>query len=1196
MKRNYLLLLLLLCFVPPALADDIDIYGVSDISVKPNVLIVFDNSGSMGIRDVPKVAYDPTKDYSYDGGRESDTCYQETCGWKPWGWWWYWSCDYDTVFFDDSGTPDLKIDSGDWLFKDGQASLQTNGYWEGNVIKSGGVVKSSTNSSDQEHLRLGNYLNFLATISGDEEIRMVVAKQVIADLIYNNSDAIRFGVMKFNNYNTNHQGGFVVAECGTDQKGLIGSYDPASTVFTDSNQTADYGAIGGMYSETYTPLAETLGEAGLYFAGKDSWFDGTSTDPTYYPVGRYSSSCTDDNSGCQDYVDNTPIQYRCQKNYIIVITDGEPTVDNAKFASNNYISSSILTEATDDGNTNYMDDVSYFLAHNDLLPVGSDPTSAELLQKGEAGDFQDQTITTYTIGFQKELTLLKQTADNGGGEYYTANNASSLSEALNSIITNITKSNEGFSAAAVPVSRANKAYAGEFVYYGLFQPLPSGNWIGNLKKYGITNLGVIQDADGNDIVSGGTILENSRSYWSTQPDGPAVDKGGAGEKLYDDIKNGVITRKIYTYTATDTGSGLIKDLTDTVNEFSTANTLLTSGTYSGLTTSVIGVVRHEDGTWPLGSLLHSQPLVVHYNINDSDPTNDVSLIFAGANDGMLHSFDDADGSEKWGFIPRDLLGSLNSLEAANSLKYFVDESPILYSYTDVSNVNPDRKLIIFGERRGGSNITALDVSDYDTPLLRYEIDQNILRHTDASGTTTGEVLGQSWGKALGGQMATAEGAPTPTTDIFVLPGGYDTNQDNYDAADPTVVPAATDSMGRAVYAINSQSGALFDNFNFSAHNFASMTHSIISVSAFENPHSRTTTRVYAGDMNGNLFGFRDDIFHRNKIRADAADFDGNYNGREDGVWGQKVKIFSSAGQKIFYAPNIINEYFLVEFTYPAAEIEGSAVDVVKDEKRIGDYVFYGSGDRANPDRTNITNSFYAIKNNWQWASETPSIVKAYIDPLDLGKIKAIDDDRVLVDQQRDDNGLLTDTDGNIIDVVSTELFIIDVTADLFQNQEADEATRTLYTNYVKDAINHPSNRGWYIDLVDEYGNNEGEKVVSSPIIYGGVVYFTTYIPEDDTKEMSGDIDDPCENPGAKGEGFLYAIGYQFGESVRNNDDDPTSPGVLTRKDRRKELTVPGIPPEPVLVIHEGKPTIITGFETDDPVSTQSIQQFYWRQQ
>ncbi len=98
MKRKYLIMLLLLIVAKPVLADDVSIYGVSNIKVKPNVLIVFDNSGSMDSIDVPGEVYDPNKDYSYAGGKDRYSVFRFNKNNKTW-----------VEFF-----PDIKNDDNNW--------------------------------------------------------------------------------------------------------------------------------------------------------------------------------------------------------------------------------------------------------------------------------------------------------------------------------------------------------------------------------------------------------------------------------------------------------------------------------------------------------------------------------------------------------------------------------------------------------------------------------------------------------------------------------------------------------------------------------------------------------------------------------------------------------------------------------------------------------------------------------------------------------------------------------------------------------------------------------------------------------------------------------------------------------------------------------------------------------------------------
>ncbi|MFK5950517.1 MAG: PilC/PilY family type IV pilus protein [Methylococcales bacterium] len=1078
--KKYFILLFSLLLVQSALADDIDIYGVSTINVKPNVLIIFDNSGSMDEKDIPAEVYDPETTYS-GSDYDQNTVYKKEWHSAGGGWWgdwgrgyWEWN-EYHT-----------DIDTN-WYCTTAQTFLNSDGYWMGKVTRSAGIVNCGGNSNND--YRLGNFINFEAQ-AGSDQVRMIVAKKVIADLINEFSGDINFGVMKFN-YD---QGGSIVESCGATVDDLIGAnYDPETAAFTDSHQSG-YGAIGALASDTWTPLAETLAEAGLYFAGASSWYN---TGVNY----------------------TSPIQSRCQKNYIVLVTDGEPTKDGYKIGTNTYLNGIKIPSLGHDGSgtygsglPSYLDDVAYFLANQDLR-----------LDMGSAGDFLDQIVTTHTIGIignnslDGSLNFLEDVATNGNGTFSNATSSETLREALSAIFSVIGAQNEQFSSSAVPVNSDDGFTAGDYVYFGLFQPLSGDNWAGNLKKYRLSD-GVIVDNEGNDaILSSGAFADNAISVWSSSIDGNEVTNGGAGGVLVDSLELGTPPRTVYTYTGTST------DLSDSSNLFVSGNGVLTDGTYTDLTASVISAVRSDnfDGRWPLGSFIHSEPLVIHYTSE--------SMIYIGANDGMLHCFDDADGSEKWGYIPQDLLSKLSVLESPTKLYYFVDGSPV------VSSLDSGEKILIFGERRGGYGYTALEVSDPASPSFKYSIDSNFLGGS--------ETLGLSWSEPQSCQMVDSTGA---IIDVFLMSGGYDFNQDDNPLTN-------ADTVGRAVYAVDSETGVLLSNFNINFGNFSSMTSSIVAVGPFENPETRTTTRVYAGDLYGNLFAFRDDT----------------YAGVEDGIWEQKIKLFSSPGKKIFYSPNVANELYSVKYPFSGVRSTPSETKTI-----TGDYVFYGTGDRAHPERTDIVNEFYAIKNSWQWEdsggtpTETPTIIKASINVSD-GSLKNVDT-------------------GNAVD--SDDLFILDVTDDLIQNNTEAVSVQLEYANYVKSAISNSNNRGWYLRLEDS-----GEKVTSKPIIFAGVVYFSTFVPESSAETET----DPCENSGASGVSYLYALGYIYGEAaidVVDEDEDEETEEVLTIEDRKITLKTTGMAPAPRIVTpKDGDPYILIGKQPIDLPPSKKVNLFYWQQ-
>ncbi len=1027
MKRCSLFILILVLFLTPQLwADDTDIYGTSTISMPPNILIVFDTSGSMTTQDVPGDPYDPNT--AYTGPYTSDAVYQKVCGW---------GCSYDpfAASINDLNCPDVKT------------ALETDGYKTDAVImdSSGGHVCGGSGKD----LYLGNWINYDENYNTGLRTRTEVAKEVITQVI-NDTNDVRFGLMRFNNNSGDDQGGYIVEDIGADKTTLIN-------------------AVNSLPASGYTPLAETLAEAGLYFAGKTSWFNGSS--------GSYDYNCDTSGSGCKQYT--SPMQYRCQKNYIILMTDGESTQDqDSKLTSGTYINGDNIGDYDNDGNdpgsysdngSDYLDDVAKYLYDNDI--------NSSL---GTSGDtFEKQNVIIYTIGFRTDNQLLAQTAYHGGGLYYTANSISGLTAAFQKIMSDIADVNSVFVSPVVPMSQMNRTFAGSSLYVGFFKPQVDGEWAGNIKKYGLDDQGMIVDADGlYATLADGTIKDNARSFWSTSADGPNVLEGGLGTILLDQA-----SRNLYTYL------GLSPDLTHPSNEFSIANSSNLTATTLGVSTvaekdSVIDDIHGVGKSWKLGDILHSKPAVIHYD-TDGNGSLDETFIFAGSNEGIMHCFKDSDGSETWGFIPPDLLTRLKELsDGSTNHKYFVDGVPKVYQ-------NSGQKILFFGERRGGYNYYALDVTTYNSPTYLYSIGQTFLvgEDGDNNGSADGvdATLGQSWSEPTVHEIQTSSGPET----VFLMAGGYDDNQDQ-------ATPSATDSTGRAIFTVQVSNGAI-GKLNINAGNYADMTHCILDVAGFDTNGNQYTNRIYAGDLAGNMFAFEND--------------DG------DDTWSRR-KLFSASAvdgvkRKIFYSPDAVGE-------------------------RYGEMIFFGTGDRADPEETGVVNRIYAVKNEWTGA------------------------------------GFST----------LTEADLVDVTADLIVLGDA--------TQRAQERVDLETKKGWYIRL-----EHLGEKVTSAVTVFDGVVYFTTYTPESGGPPPL----DPCVDVSGRGEARLYAVNYKTGEAafewstIYEEDGDPKE--VAKGKYDREYMIGTSIASAPVIAVMRGGPQIYIGVEggvkKEDPNVTQVLETLYWRQ-
>jgi len=1072
----FLVLVIGMLTISVALADDIEIFSGGAISVKPNVLIILDTSGSMD-DTVPASTYDPLHDYSLEPGvthvYTSDTIYYyDDGGWGPSSW----------EVFSTSGV----------ACPDAQNSLDTYGHWQGYIRSSS---PHNCGSSNYERLKTGNYLNYEQTEFGVDRRKIDIATEAVENLVGEVDDnAVRFGLMRFNGC----FGGTILVGCGDNNDASIISRLHSDSLF--SNPT------GG------TPLGECLAEAGLYFAGARSW--------VYYPS-TYTS----------------PIEWRCQMNHIIVVTDGNSQCDAGdnrsgwRLFTDAYLFGLSIAEYGDgDSNdpgyanyendgTDYLDDVAYFLNHQDLIQSGTDPSG---LSFDEEGEYHDQNIIVHTVGFATEtnLDLLVDAAAHTGGTYVYAQNSRELEEALMGIVAGINEMNANFVAPVVPVSKMNRVYAGNSLYLGLFRPEDGGVWKGNLKKYGINSYGQLlqrtSTAETEVLATdaNGHILEDARSCWNNVADGSEVDLGGTGLSLL--LQSG--SRYFYTYQTGNTA--LLLSAGNHSNEFSKDNAAVTAALLGvGSTTErddLIDFVRAEgiynpvgssSRDWVMGDILHSRPAVLF--------DGDDSIIFVGSNDGFLHCFVDDDGgtvdtlsddavSEEWCFVPWDLiprLHELNILYKDEAHDYFVDGSPVLYT----SGTN---KYVTFGLRRGGSKYYTLDVGnvDADGNYQSGSYSQNQVSFAWEIGASTqtalGETLGQSWCTPRFCEIKTGSLAHE---EALIISGGYDdTTEDNIDPASPPE-PLPSDTKGRAIYAIDASDGSLLTNLVFTNSNYSAMTHSIVDLICFDYPGTgsvRYVNTLYAGDLGGNLFAFND------------RDADGSWS--ESGAYGKLLQ--ARAGDtanmllKFFYAPDVVLEHF-------------------------GDYVYIGSGDRANSNEITTVNRFYAVKNTW------PSSMSA-----------------------------VTESDAHFIDLT---------------DYDAYDTYSTVY-------LRSDTCKGWYIKFNGT--DRTGEKVVSSPLVFEGIVYFTTYVPDQD----SGSSDECATS--SLGTGYLYAIDYLTGEAIetynfnKNNDEGETV--VLDETDRYTEIS-DGIPTQPTLIVTDAGPQVLIGapegvITLPVPV-TQTVNRYYWKQ-
>jgi type IV pilus assembly protein PilY1 len=457
-------------------AADIEIYTNSGEGVEPNVLIIFDTSASMN-NDAEGLGSEYDNNFVYPGVYNTATVYYKSRGrWDP-----------SYIFRDDVATVTCV---------EARTALEDEGLYSGKI-----QIDTQCGGHENRFLRTGNYLNYLAS-SGHSQSRLGVAKGSMQSFI-NTTPGVRFGAMTFNT----DEGGQLLREVRD---------------MTPQNRSDLHNAIGQLHADdtTFTPLAETLYEAGLYFEGATSHFN---------PGVDYTS----------------PIEEWCQKNYVIIISDGQSTKDRNAILASLGNSGDVDGDfaPTGDETVDYVGGDNADLTGGDFEDEGSDflDDVARYLYDTDLSNLEDrQNIVTYTLGFTETLPasqLLRDTAANGRGRYVFVHNSQDFRQKFQDIIQEILEESTSFTAPVVPISQMEKTTSGNKIYLALFKPTEDAFWKGNIKKFSLATQAIgniekgdVLDVNGNKATGDdGHILDTAVSFWgSMDSDGGETEYGGVG--------------------------------------------------------------------------------------------------------------------------------------------------------------------------------------------------------------------------------------------------------------------------------------------------------------------------------------------------------------------------------------------------------------------------------------------------------------------------------------------------------------------------------------------------------------------------------------------------------------------------------------------------------------------------------------------
>jgi type IV pilus assembly protein PilY1 len=902
-------------------------------------------------------------------------------------------------------------------------------------------------------LYTANYLRWYHTAVKDEitETRFETAIRSITNVI-ETTGGIEFGLEIFNhNYSNNgNDGGRVIYGI----KEMTASNEASLISIIDNDLTTG----------PWTPLCESIYEAQQYFSGKVVEY-GDDAKGSAKPIADSTIV-----NGNNKYI--TPFNECTDKAYIILITDGEPTYDTAANTKIAELTSKEPSGVDADGEPVFKN-ITFAGTHDNFNNASYNDTNLSTASylPALAGWMNTydvnlnidgiQTVSTHTIGFSKGADdakgLLIETAKRGGGEYFSASDELQLTAALQSTLRSLTPANDSLTSASVAANNFDRTETLNSVYYAMFDPQNGPRWQGNLKKYKVVDS--IQIGS-NDLPAldedTGQFSTTVQSYWSSTVDGNLVAKGGVASWF---AKQDVGDRVIWSDIGVDGALALLNTGALTGNEQSFADDLgialteVTDYFNWNLGMDVDDEDKDDDRTDMradvFGDPLHSKPLVVNYGTG--------IRIVIGTNAGALHMFEDIGDtvSEKWAFMPTELFPNITGLRDnfSSADKIYGVDGQITSHINDKDGdgiiETGDTVWIFFGLRRGGDSYYALDISTPDSPSIMWHI---------KGGTAGFENLGQTWSQPkIGFSKLNLSG--DVASPVLFFGGGYDTKKD-LDGA------GGNDSKGLSVYMVDAKTGTLKWSMapNGGDTTFAGTDSIPSSIGLLDSNGNGLVDRLYTGDTGGNVW--RVDM--PSETKSDVSVFKLASLGGET----------NATDRRFFYEPSIVRTFIAETIQTDVVDKEGITTTITVHQEKPYDAILIGSGDRSNPLDTDTSDSFFMIKDE-HIKTQTFSASSIPVRPTVIGE-------------------------SNLFDF-TTDRFAATMTSQAREKLELEVSAQS----------------GWFIDFTQT-----GEKSSSTAIVINGIVYYTSFTPPAFAAEL---VD--CKPP--SGKGWLYAVDLAWGTKKYN---------------------------------------------------------------
>ena len=352
---------------------------------------------------------------------------------------------------------------------------------------------------------------------------------------------------------------------------------------------------------------------------------------------------------------------------------------------------------------------------------------------------QTYNIKTFAVGLTSSGSTYNALATAGGtNKPLYASNETELLQKLTDAIKQAISGRLTFTTPAV-MSDVTK---GNFVYQSTFEYARDMQWKGSLKKYKLNSngsFGAVQWDAGDKLNSKSA---SSRNIWTPEID-TSINNFTTSNR--DALKSRMFPSQSPTDAEVENLINFIRG-TDTYDQDGDGNKTESIHKLADIYHSDLIVVGKPEASAIDDGTINSQKKDSYYRLQNNynnfkngttcgGPCRDrKEIIYAGANNAILHAFDSSNGNELWGYIPPNVLGNLEKVPSskANSTNaiYGIDGSPVVKDiyFDDTPNdgsTNPRwRTILLSGLGAGGKGLFAIDVTNPDSPTHLFAINND----------------------------------------------------------------------------------------------------------------------------------------------------------------------------------------------------------------------------------------------------------------------------------------------------------------------------------------------------------------------------------------------------------------------------------------------------------------------------------------